>query len=156
MIELGLSPLYSTSTLRLAATVVAGATTVPITPQIWSYAAAIYSGTSCAPPQTFTAGDIPLTSELFSTGEEPKDVIDALIDAWPDCSELRPIMSRYGSALTCLYDQSRVAEVLLHSVVLPYVATALSPEEQIEALNSARDSDESLTAALRRLRTNLC
>src|SRR5262249_37276721 len=42
MSGLGLSPLAPASGLRLVATLVAGATTVPVSSQLWSYATAIY------------------------------------------------------------------------------------------------------------------
>jgi hypothetical protein len=84
-------------------------------------------------------------------------VVDGLIDSWPDCRELRPSLERFGSALTRLYeDEARVRELLMHGIVLPYIATGLSVEEQSEALSSAKDTDESLASALQRLRKRLC
>jgi hypothetical protein len=158
MIDLGLSPLSSARGLRLAATLVAGATTVPVSSQFWSYAAAIYFEPSSSGAQpTPNPGDISLSSDLLALGDVPIDVVDELVESWPDCSELRPALARLGSALTRLYDEElRITEALLHGLVLPYVATALSAEEQVEALNKAGDTDGALAAALRRLRRRLC
>lgn len=154
--DLGLSPLSSVRGLQLAASLVAGATTVPVTPQLWSHAAAIYPEPSSLSTQTSVPGDVALSSELFAPGDEPTGVIDGLVDTWPDCCELRPAMSRFGSALTRLYEEeSRVTEALLNGMVLPYVATALTVEEQAEALSKAGDADGSLALALRRLRRRL-
>lgn len=157
--DLGLSPVSSVRGLRLAATLVAGATTVPVTSQLWSHAAAIYpepsepSAQSAPPP----GGDLALSSEVLALGDAPTGVVDALVDAWPDCGELRPALARLGSALTRLYDEEqRVREALLHGLVLPYVATALSAEEQAEAMSMAGDADGVLSRSLRRLRRRLC
>ena len=155
--ELGLSPVSSARGLRLAATLVAGATTVPVTSQLWSHAAAI-----CPEPSVRSAqgapppGDIALSSELLALGDPPTGVVDALVDAWPDCRELRPALVRLGSALTRLYDEEqRVTEALLHGLVLPYIATALSADEQADALSKTGDSDGVLSGSLRRLRRRL-
>ncbi len=156
--DIGLSPISSERGLRLAATLVAGATTVPITSQLWSDAVAIYPEPSspsaqAAPPP----GDLSLSSELLALGDVPTGVVDALVEAWPDCREVRPALGRFGSALTRLYDEEpRITEALLHGLVLPYVATALSAEEQAEALSKAGDTDGALAVGLRRLRRRLC
>jgi len=158
MIDIGLSPLSAARGLRLAATLVAGATTVPVSSQLWSYATAIYPEPSPKSPQpAATTGDLSLSNELLALGDVPTGVVDSLILSWPECHELRPTLARLGSALTRLYDdERRLEEALLHGVVLPYVATALSGDEQVEALSHARDTDGALAAMLRRLRRTLC
>lgn len=154
--EVGLSPLSSAPGLRIAATLITGATTVPVTPQFWSHAAAVYPDPVLPSGQTSGPGDAPLSSELFASGDEPTGVIDALLDTWPDCRELRPVLSRFGSVLTRLYDEeTRVSDALRTGLVLPYVATALTVEEQAEAVSHARDTDGSIALALRRLRRTL-
>ncbi|MDC0714291.1 hypothetical protein POL68_37870 [Stigmatella sp. ncwal1] len=154
--DVGLSPVANAPGLRLAASLVVGATTVPVTPQLWSHAVAIHPGPSAPATQGATLGDAPRSSELFALGDEPKGAIDALLDAWPDCHELRPAMSRFGAALTQLYDEEdRISDALRSGLVLPYIATALSPEEQAEALANAGDGDGALALALRGLRRRL-
>jgi hypothetical protein len=159
LISVGLSPLAPARGLRLSATLVAGATTVPVSSQLWSYATAIYPEPSLPSPQSApSSGDLPLSSELLAPGDVPTDAIEALIESWPDCRELRPALARLGAALTRLYDKEvpRITEALLYGIVLPYVATALNAEEQAEALNTARDPDGTLAKALRLLRRRLC
>lgn len=154
--EVGHSSLSSAPGLRMAATLITGATTVPVTPQFWSHAAAIYPEPASPSAQTSASGDAALSSELFELGEEPTEVIDTLLDAWPDCRELRPALTRFGSALTRLYDdEPRVMDALRTGLVLPYVATALIVEEQAEAVSHAHDTDGSIALALRRLRRTL-
>jgi hypothetical protein len=93
---------------------------------------------------------------LFTLADEPTSVIDALMDAWPDCRELRPTMSRFGSALARLYDdEPRISEVIVSALILPYIATSFNAEEQTEVLNRAKDADGALVTALRRLRKRL-
>jgi hypothetical protein len=157
-IDVGISPISITGGLRLSATLVLGATTVPVTSHLWSHAVAIYAepNSPSAPPLTNTA-EFSLSSEVLELGDVPTGVVDALIESWPDCSDLRPAMRRFGSALTRFYDEEpRVAELLLQNCVLPYVATALTAEEQTEALNKAGDKDGTLAKALRRLRKSIC
>lgn len=158
MSDAGLSPISSARGLRIAATLVAGATTVPVTSQLWSHAVAIYPEPGANSVQSaITPGSISLSSELFSLGDVPTEVVDALIDVWPDCSELRPVLGRFGAALSRLYDEeSRVTEALLHALILPYVATALTAEEQVDALGRAEDKEGAIALALRRLRRRLC
>jgi hypothetical protein len=161
MKDIGLSPLASVRGLRLAATLVTGATTVPVSSQLWSHAAAIYPGAGAPGAQpASTPSDITLSSELLTPGDPPTEVIDTLLESWPDCRELRPPMSRLGAALTRLYDkekdEQRITEALLHGLVLPYVATALSAEEQDEALNTAKGAVGEFAKALRLLRRRLC
>ena len=161
MMDLGLSPREPARGLRLAATLVAGATTVPVSSQLWSHGTAIYPEPSAPSAQSAPSpGDLSLSSELLASGDVPTMAIDALIDSWPDCRELRPALMRLGAALTRIYDkekdEQRITEALLHGLVLPYVATALNSEEQAEALNTARDSDGALAKALRLLRRRLC
>lgn len=160
MMGLGLSPLRQARGLRLAATLVEGATTVPVSSQMWSYAAAIYPE-PCAPSAqpAPSPGDLSLSSELLAPGDVPTEIVDALVESWPDCCELRPALARLGAALSRLYDkqneEERIIEALLHGLVLPYVATALSAEEQVEALTAASDADGALAKALRLLRRRL-
>ncbi|RKG99982.1 hypothetical protein D7X32_24890 [Corallococcus carmarthensis] len=154
--EVGLSPFATAPGLRLAASLVNGATTVPVTPQLWSHAVAIQLGPSAPTTQVATLGDVARSSELFAPGDEPKGAIEALLDAWPDCNELRPAMSRFGAALTRFYDEEdRISDALLRGLVLPYVVTALTLEEQAEALANAGDGDGALALALRGLRRRL-
>lgn len=154
--DIGLAPLSSARGLRLAASLVAGATTVPVTPQLWSHATAIYSEQGSLSGDPVAPGDVTLSSELLVPGEAPMSVIDALLDTWPDCRELRPAMSRFGSALVRFYDdEPRVTDALLHGLLLPYVATALNMEEQAEALGRAKDDDGTIALRLRQLRRRL-
>jgi len=80
--------------------------------------------------------------------------VDTLIEDWPECSELKPTLERFGAALSRLYDAERIAEPLLHGLVLPYVVTALSADEQEQAL--ARVNGDENATVLRRLRRGLC
>lgn len=160
MMDIGLSPLTSARGLRLAATLVAGATTVPVSSQMWSYASAVYPEPTTASAQAAqSSGTLVLSSDLLAPGDPPTEIVDTLIESWPDCRELRPAMTRLGSALTRLYEiqkeEQRISDALLHGLVLPYVATSLNAEEQAEALSSAM-VDGALAKALERLRRRLC
>lgn len=151
--DVGLSPFGEGPGIRLAATLVVGATTVPITPQLWSHAVAIRPDPASNHPEVAAIGQVPLSGELFAPGDAPVEVIDALFDAWPICSELRSTAERFGSALSRFYDDDRrITDALLQSLVLPYIGTALTVEEQTDALMSAGDPEGSLATSLARLR----
>jgi hypothetical protein len=153
--EIGMSPLPAAEGLRIAASLVAGATTLPVTHQVWSHAAAIYPAHGTAACPATELSEVRLSSELLVPGDEPTAVIEALLDAWPDCSELAATMRRLGSALARLYPEEQVSDALLHGLVLPYVATSLQIEEQANALCKAGDPDGAIAQALRRLRRRL-
>jgi len=156
LIDIGSSSLSATNGLRLAASLVAGVTTVPVTSDLWRHAVALYAEPICPTPQIISEGELSLSSELLAPGEEPTGVVDELLDIWPDCRELRTTMCRYGSALTRIYDdEPRIADSLLNGLVLPFVVTALSAEEQAEALGKVNDKDGMLGFSLRRLRRRL-
>lgn len=142
--------------LCLAATMVAGRTTVPVTPQIWSHAVAIYPEpkSPVSLPGGDEAKDVSLSSELLAVGDVPREQVDALIDEWPECSELKPALERFGAALSRLHDADRITEPLLQCLVLPYVVTALDADEQEQA--AARVTGEENVKVLRRLRRGLC
>lgn len=153
---LQMSHLATAGGLRLAASLVSGATTVPVTPDLWSHAAAVYA--HCVPPLSSTNGlsELSLSSELLAPGDEPTSVIEDLLDAWPDCDEIRPTMSRFGAALARLYDdEQRIRDAILRGLVLPYVTTALSLDEQARAVEEAGDSDGDVLKGLRLLRRYL-
>jgi hypothetical protein len=154
--ELHLSPLKMTPGLRLAASLVVGATTVPVTSQLWSHACAIYAEPIPPTVSNNATGDVSLTCELFIPGDEPAGSIESLLDTWPECRELRPAMIRLGSALARLYDdESRVTEALLNNLVLPYIATAFTADEQAELLSKTRTASDSTVTTLHRLRRRL-
>ena len=82
--DIGLSPLASAPNLRLAATAVFGATTAPLTSQLWSHAVAIWPEPALPSTQSPVLGTVPLQSDLFALGDTPTDEIDELLTAWPD------------------------------------------------------------------------
>ena len=157
--DLGLSPMSAVPGLRLAATLVAGATTVPITPMLWTHAVALYAtGEPVADPQAAASGnDLSLASELLQLGDPPVAAIDELLHSWPDCLELRPTLLRLGASLARVIDDEKViVDALLHGVVLPFIATLMSEEDRAEAVAAVGDADGALSGALRRLRRRLC
>lgn len=153
--DLGLSLLASAPHLRLSASVVSGATTAPVTPQVWSHAVAVCPEAAVRTTQPVVLGTVPFSSSLFELGDAPSEEIDELIAAWPDSEHLRPTLVRFGSAMTRLYDRPRVKDELLNGVILPYVATALSSDEQADALGTAGDDGGATARVLRRLRRSL-
>jgi hypothetical protein len=154
--EIELSPPPCARGLRFASSLVAGATTVPVTPQLWNHAAAVFTDPTSPSTQDATSGDVVLSSELLAPVDEPTGAIDALLDTWPDCRELRPAMSRFGAVLARFYDEEvRLADALRDSFILPYVATTFSLEEEADVMNRVKDADGSVASALRRLRKRL-
>jgi len=147
----------STPSARLGATLVAGATTVPVSSQLWSHAVAVYPEPTLVTPHIESpAGDLSLSSELLAAGEIPVDEVDSILDKWPDCRDLRPALARFGAGLSRFYTGERIGEALLHGLILPYVLTALSGDEQENALNNAGPLGDAVVAGLRRLRARIC
>jgi hypothetical protein len=140
---------------RLAASLVSGVTTVPVTYQLWNHGVALYSESVVPTPQKLALGDASLSSELFLPGEVPKDTIDELLDVWPECNELRHMLCRYGAALNAYFQPLEIAGLLRNGLILPFVATALREDEQDDALHNVKDVDGSIALILRRLRRRL-
>lgn len=147
----------STPNVRLGATLVAGATTVPVSSQLWSHAVAIYpEPISLASQLESPASDLALSSDLLATGDVPIEEVESLVDKWPDCRDLRPALARFGAGLSRFCTGERIGNALLHGIILPYVLTALPPAEREDAINSAGPLDDSVAAELRRLRARIC
>ncbi|MBM0107122.1 hypothetical protein JM946_20495 [Steroidobacter sp. S1-65] len=142
--------------IRVAATFIAGATTVPVSPQVWSHAVAIYPDPTIPFQGESAAGDVGLSSELLTFGDVPTAEIEEILNTWPDCQDLKPALTRYGSALSRFFPAERVMEDLIQGLVLPYVVTALSPDDQARALDGAGTLNEPAVAAIRRLRRTIC
>ncbi|MGE4264030.1 MAG: hypothetical protein AB7E46_06105 [Desulfovibrio sp.] len=144
--------------LRLSATIVAGPTTVPVTPQIWYHAVAISTELVTPIPGSPRLGDMTMSSDLLTLGDVPVEEIDSLIEICPECAELRPVLERYGSALSRVYSESaRIRNALVEGVVLPYIVTALCEEEQDVMLRELDNEGETLLAdTAKRLRRRLC
>jgi hypothetical protein len=128
---------------------------------LWSLATVIYVKPSTPTGEArATPGDLSLSSELLKPGDTPSAVVDALIETWPACDELRPTITRLGAALTRLCDierdEQKITDSLLHSLILPYIATSLREEEQLEALSSANAADDKHAKKLRLLQRRLC
>jgi hypothetical protein len=153
-IQAGLSSSFPSNRIWLSATLVLGATTVPVSAELFGHAVAIYSEViASTAPDSSDPGDIPLSSDLLALGDVPVAIVDALVDAWPECSALRPALNRFGSALVRLYeDEQRIGGMLLDGMIIPYLSTVLSAEELAEVLARVGDSDQRLAAAVRRVR----
>lgn len=155
-VSLDLSPICESSGLRISASHVFGPTTVPVSPQIWHHAVAIFPEPQSRVGSSLDPSDLTLDSELLEPGEVPTEVVEALSEAWPACRELEPILKRYGAALQRLYDEpGRLSQALLHGLVLPFLVTALTEDEQEEALGKVGDPNVAISAALRTLRRRL-
>ncbi len=150
------SELHLPDGLRLSATVVDGATTVPVSPQLWLHAVALRADAELAVPCN-ECYDLPLSSELFYPGDIPQEPIDEILEAWPEGADLKIALERYGSALARFYsDGKRIYEALLHGLVCPYIATALDDDEQEDAVSKLGfASDSNFASALSTLRKRL-
>lgn len=145
------------SCLRLVATIVAGATTVPVTPQLWCYAVAIEFEPGPVVLGATNPTEVAMTSDLVAPGDPPREAVESLIEAWPDCADLRGALERYGAALSRLYSEGpRVRAALLEGIVLPFLVSTAGEDEQEEALTKlAPAGDTTLALAAKRLRKRL-
>jgi hypothetical protein len=150
-------PVQLPSNLRIAATLVAGATTVPVSPQLWAYAVAFELDAVPIIPGATQATELPLASELFAPGDVPSDAVESLVEAWPGSNEVRPALERFGAALSRLYtDGPRIRSALLEGIVLPFLVSCTDDDEQEDAVNKLVDADASaLTALAKRLHRRL-
>jgi hypothetical protein len=146
----------TTPGIRVAATFIVGATTVPVSPQLWSHAVAVYPDPAIPFLGESASGDVGLSSELLTFGDVPTGEIEEILNTWPDCQDLKPALTRYGSALCRFFPAERVMEELIQGLVLPYVVTALSPDDQVRALDGAGALNVRAVAAIRRLRRTIC
>jgi hypothetical protein len=98
---------------------------------------------------------VSLSSEIFIPGDEPLAAVEELLDIWPDCTELRHILCRYGAALSPFFPETETTNLLLNTLILPHIATSLDGDDQSEALKAANDADGTMARTIRQLSKRL-
>lgn len=122
--------------LRLAATVTDGATTLPVSRDLWAHAVALHVDRA---PSGHLLDDSPsevaLSSDLMQPGEPPLAVIEALLEACPYASEVDACLRAYASAMARFEsDHKHLLNALIECVILPLVATLPEVNERDGAL----------------------
>jgi len=154
------SPLSIPSALRFAATAVVGAATVPISPELWSFAVAVETQFAPRSPAEVPIGEIVVDSDLFLPADVPHEAVDDLIDDFPYAVEYRPSIERFASALARFENRSRIRAAIIECNILPAIATILNDQERDEALEGllqkvARDDNDEYLKELRALEHRL-
>ncbi len=118
-----------------AATAVGGATTIPVSRDLWSHAMAIY--VEKTPPIGVVPGLSDVGSELLCPADEPEGVVDEIVAAWPPAREVAAGLRAFARGLSHFEsDASRVSRGLAESILLPLIASTHSDEERVAAFES--------------------
>jgi hypothetical protein len=93
----------------------------------------------------------------MSLGDTPKESVAALVDEWPECSDLSPALERYGSALSrFVEDDLQIGKALLHGLAIPHLLTQSANEQQAEIENRLKKKSGDDLPVFHRLRKYLC
>jgi hypothetical protein len=149
--------------LRFAATVVDGATSLPVARDLWAHAVLI-EVEPCA-KQAGAAGEaseVLFDSELLRLGSPPQALVDELVDAVPDGGQYREAAQRFAAALASTgRDEARIKSAVIQSLLLPIVSALEDEEERsdaiaaLERLQPAGDGGGQLAATARRIRRRI-
>lgn len=130
--------------LRLAATAVGGAATVPLSQDLWAHAVSISADSGSRAPVSMAApSEVELSSELFVPGECPADIVDEVLETWALAREVEGGLRSYAGALARFEsDPRRIKAALIEGSLLPLVATLRDEdlrEQSLERLQSLAD-----------------
>jgi hypothetical protein len=153
----GLPTGWDGTRLVIAATLANGVTAVPVTSEVWNSAIAVIPDFGPSVPYSGPLGDVPFVSDLMSLGDTPKESVAALVDEWPECSDLSPALERYGSALSrFVEDDLQIGKALLHGLAIPHLLTQSANEQQAEIENRLKKKSGDDLPVFHRLRKYLC
>jgi hypothetical protein len=156
MRRLGLTDHRVARGLRILMTFANGATTVPVTSDLWQQAVAFVPKSQQPGTDPPDVGDLSLASELLDVGQVPQSCIDNMLEHWPACEDLRPTLETYGAALNCFYsDEERLEELLFSGVIAPYLASKRLDESQAAGAVGGTALSESNAAIVHSLRNLL-
>ena len=147
--------------LWLAATSVAGPTSLPVSRDIWQYAVAIDVRPSGSAE---TKNDAPRITEVAPRGEHmdpvgvPQDLVDDLLESYPEAGEVRRVLQRLGASFArYTTNKDDLRATLVEAVLLPLVTTSPDEGEREEVVENLvqglpDDRAEIVRSAAKRLR----
>lgn len=149
--------------LRLAGMDVDGPSTLPISRDVWAHGVALEMPSLATRGAATPPGEVLLSSQLAQPANIPTEIVDRILEAVPQASDLRECLARFGAGLTRFYtDNRQVMAALVECAVLPYLATLPDKDERdagvaaLATLMSPTSSGaEELAALARRLRARL-
>jgi hypothetical protein len=122
--------------LRLAATAVGGAATVPLSLDLWAHAVSIPADSGKRTPvSTDPPSEVELSSELFLPAECPDDVVEEVLETWSLAREVEGGLRSYAGALARFEsDPRRIKAALIEGSLLPLVAALRDDDLREQAL----------------------
>jgi hypothetical protein len=123
--------------LLLAMTVVEGATTLPISPDIWINAVLVETdGDSAGISPYPEVSEVNLDEEMTGLPDQQTGISDALLESLPAYVPFRNTSERYLSALSYFEsDLHNLETAFIESLLLPLIVSLSSDEECDKALN---------------------
>lgn len=122
--------------LLLSATLVEGATTLPVTPDIWTSAIAVETD-SCTGPRTESSEvfEIDLSLELKEMPDAHDGVSDELLETLPEYSPYSETLNQFSTALSCFEpSKSKLETALIESLVSPLLVTLNNDDSRESAV----------------------
>jgi hypothetical protein len=140
----------------LSATVVEGATTLPISLEVWSRG--VFIETDNDAPCLHTSpeiSEIPSIRALSGVPEKQMGVLDVLLEAFPEYGPFKDLSERFISALSCFEpDKNKLERAFLESILLPLAISSTNDEEREETLarlNTLSTDSDALQFIARRI-----
>jgi hypothetical protein len=136
------------SNLLLAATVVEGATTLPISLEIWSRGLFIETDGDVPLGTTLPeVSDIACDKPLSGLPEERIGITDVLLESLPEYGPFRGLSERFISNLSRFEpDDQKLERAFLETILLPIAITSTGDEEVSEALARLSNASNALSA----------
>lgn len=136
------------SNLLLSATVVEGATTLPISLEVWSRGVLIETDGDVPLVKAFPeVSDIACDKPLLGLPEKRIGVTDVLFETLPEYGPFRDLSERFISTLSCFEpDNQKLERAFLETVLLPIAVSSTNEEEVSEALRRLSSATKALSA----------
>jgi hypothetical protein len=136
------------SNLLLSATIVEGATTLPISLEVWNRGVLIETDGDTPLVSTLPeVSDIVCDKGLLGLPEKRIGIPDVLLETLPEYGPFRDLSERFLSALSCFEpDNKKLERAFLESILLPIAISSTSEEEGAESLARLSNATNALSA----------
>jgi len=134
--------LHWPSNVFISATLIEGPTTLPVSRDLWSMAALIEtdgSAPSALPSPWRETTELDPESSLVKPSEPLSDLVDEILEDWPEYGSFRDVFGRFFNALALFEsDRYKRERALVESLLLPLIASLDDEEDRYKELQRVK------------------